>query len=134
MSGDVSMAGKLAVEGADEKDSPRDKKNLEVVPKERIRRQSHLVKLPSENSEKSSGGDKKLGKAISFRTKALFTGEFTVHDRLIRRVPKSLCCLTNKSKLRRKMVWLVEWVWFDNIIMFSIVLNSILLAIYDFSE
>ena len=62
----------------------------------------------------------------------LVDGEFKVHNRLIKRVPKSLFCLTNRNPLRKCCVWLMEWRWFDNAILVFILLNSIGMANYDY--
>ena len=61
--------------------------------------------------------------------------EFFVHGRVLKdQVPRSLCCLTNKNKVRKWSVWLMQWRWFDNIIMALIVANSVCMGAFDYID
>ena len=55
-------------------------------------------------------------------------------EKMILIEPKVLCCrLTKKNKLRRSMLWLVEWKPFDHFIIGCILLASFQMAIFDYS-
>ena len=58
---------------------------------------------------------------------------FYVHGKIVKYGPLSLGVLNNRTKLRYAMVWLVNWKWFDRIVMFLIILNSITLGIKDYT-
>jgi hypothetical protein len=47
---------------------------------------------------------------------------------------RSLYFLKGDYALRKSLVWLIEWNWFDNVILFCILLNSIALAIYNYND
>lgn len=59
---------------------------------------------------------------------------FSVHSKFKLYDKRSLMCLRGETRLRRKLVWLVEWPLFENLILFCIFLNSISLAVYDYSD
>lgn len=62
-------------------------------------------------------------------------GMIKLHNKLIMIEPRVLCCrLTKKNKLRRSMLWLIEWKVFDRAIIFFILLSSLALAIFDYSD
>lgn len=46
----------------------------------------------------------------------------------------ALFCLKGKYKIRKALVWLIEWPYFENFILFCIFLNSISLAIFDYND
>lgn len=54
--------------------------------------------------------------------------KFVVYDR------KSCYIFHSDGFFRRKIVWLSCWPWFDNLIIMLILLNSILLACYDYND
>ena len=43
-----------------------------------------------------------------------------------------MLCISEKSKFRKCLVWLVTWKWFDNIILFFILFNTVVLLNYDY--
>lgn len=55
-----------------------------------------------------------------------------MHKKWKRFAFKSLCYLSDKNKCRYALVWLVEWKWFEFLITFLIIVNSLLLGIYDY--
>lgn len=57
-----------------------------------------------------------------------------VHKKWKRFALKSLYCISYKNKCRKKLVWLVEWRWFEIFITILIILNSILLGVYDYKN
>jgi hypothetical protein len=60
--------------------------------------------------------------------------EFYVHHKLVRSGQTSLFCkLTNKSKLRQKLIWIVEWKWFDRLITLLILMSTFTLVVRDYS-
>ena len=63
----------------------------------------------------------------------LADGEFLVSGRIINRSVTSLICkFSNKNKARQKAILLIENSWFENFIMFCIILNSICMACFDY--
>jgi hypothetical protein len=61
-------------------------------------------------------------------------GQFYVHDTLVESGRTSLCCrMTNRSKIRYMLIWLVQWSWFDRIVMFLILFSTATLAAKDHS-
>jgi len=56
-----------------------------------------------------------------------------VHNRKVYLTPKSLNVFPLDNKFRRSMIWLVEWTWFDRIVMLLIILNTIFLGFVDYS-
>ena len=47
---------------------------------------------------------------------------------------KSLYCLDNKSKFRNNVVWIITHRNFEGFIIFLIILNSLMLAAYDYTD
>jgi hypothetical protein len=45
-----------------------------------------------------------------------------------------LTVLTNKNRFRWAMVWLINWRYFENIVIFLIGLNSITLGVKDYAD
>jgi hypothetical protein len=58
---------------------------------------------------------------------------FVVHGKLYRFSPVSLGCLPETSALRQFLVWLVTWKWWDRAVLLIILLNTIMLAMTDYS-
>ena len=56
---------------------------------------------------------------------------FKYHDKEYILDKKSLYFFSDENPMRRNLVWLVNWNWFDYFIILCIVLNSILLAQID---
>ena len=63
-----------------------------------------------------------------------FEAEFHMHGKTFYLAKSSLNLFGEKNKLRRALVWLVKWNWFENFIILCIVANSILLALKDYSD
>ena len=63
---------------------------------------------------------------------AQFHGVFHVHDKTVYYDKRSLYMLDAKWGIRKGLVWLIEWKWFDRFITFVILLNSALLASTDY--
>ena len=61
-------------------------------------------------------------------------GSFTVHGKLVQYSKKSLFLFDERNPLRRVCVWLIEWKWFDRFIMLAILVNSLCLSVYDYSD
>ena len=62
-------------------------------------------------------------------------GQFKVGDRVLNRAHTSLCCkITNKSKIRQKAMQMIENPWFDKFILFCIAVNSVCMALFDYTE
>lgn len=59
---------------------------------------------------------------------------FKVHSKCRVYDDHALYCLKGKYKVRKALVWLVEWPYFENFILFCIFLNSISLAIFDYND
>ncbi|CAD8071678.1 unnamed protein product [Paramecium sonneborni] len=59
--------------------------------------------------------------------------EFSVHGKLLAYTRKSLNLFDAENKIRLWAIWMIEWIWFDRFIITVILLNSILLAIQDYS-
>lgn len=59
-------------------------------------------------------------------------GYFEVHGKKVTYAKRSLFILGDTNYLRKKIVWLIEWKWFDRFITFVILLNSIMLAMQDY--
>ena len=59
---------------------------------------------------------------------------FWVHDRLVRFSKNSLGVLENKTKFRWSLVWLTTSKAFDRFIITLIMLNSLFLAIKDYTD
>jgi len=57
-----------------------------------------------------------------------------MHDKVIYRDMNALCCLSHKNPIRRALIYFVEWKWFDRMIMFAIIINSVLLGIRDYEN
>lgn len=57
-----------------------------------------------------------------------YHGKFLIYDR------KSLYLFGQMNQFRRTIVWLVESKAFENFILSSILVNSILLACYDYKD
>ena len=85
-------------------------------------------------SARSEPSSDKSGRPAGRKKILLADGEFKIHGRIIKRVTRSLWCLTNKNKVRKSSVWLMEWRWFDRIIMTLILINSICMAGYDYID
>lgn len=59
---------------------------------------------------------------------------FTDHGRVRRYSKRSLCCLSQTSGIRRAAAWLITWPWFDRFILLTILANSAILGIADWSN
>lgn len=55
-----------------------------------------------------------------------------VHRKWKRFALRSLWCFSYKNKCRYRLVWFVEWRWFEIFITLLIILNSIFLGVYDY--
>jgi hypothetical protein len=74
-----------------------------------------------------------VSKSAGFMTRILKPGEFLITGRILARSESSLCCkIKNTSKVRRCVMQMIEHRWFDNTIMTCIVLNSVLMALFDY--
>ena len=60
------------------------------------------------------------------------SGVFETHGKKRLYSKTSLFCLKDTNSLRKVLVWLATWRWFDYFITFAIVLNSIMLASTDY--
>jgi hypothetical protein len=47
---------------------------------------------------------------------------------------RSCCCLGKNSKLRKAMVWIVTWQWFDRAVLMTIFANCVVLALQDYQD
>jgi hypothetical protein len=56
-----------------------------------------------------------------------------IQGKLKRYADHSLFLLPTDNRFRLVFMWINEWVWFDRIVLFLIVSNSILLATNDYS-
>jgi hypothetical protein len=67
---------------------------------------------------------------------AFYHPSFTVLSgkRLVIYDTTTLCCLHGDFTIRKWLVWFTIWEWFDNFITLVIMLNSILLAMYDYND
>ena len=73
---------------------------------------------------------------LSPGAKALPPGQFQFHGvdkERIRFAEKNTCCMTNTNPVRRLGVWIVSSSLFDKSIVFLIILNSLFLALSDFT-
>lgn len=61
-------------------------------------------------------------------------GYFEVHGKKVIYAKKSLYCLDSEMAFRKKVVWLIEWKWFDRFITVVILLNSVMLAMLDYKD
>jgi hypothetical protein len=61
-------------------------------------------------------------------------GKFRVHGKTVVYERKSLFFLDSDFKLRKGIVWLIEWNWFDRFITAVILGNSVMLAMTDYKE
>ena len=59
---------------------------------------------------------------------------FNVHGKKKKFAECSLGIFSTQSQFRQKVVWLVEWKWFDRFILACIVINSIILAMQDYQD
>ena len=57
---------------------------------------------------------------------------FFCHDKVFKFDNQSLFIFSDKVKIRKALVWLVEWSWFKNFILLSILLNSLLMSVESF--
>jgi hypothetical protein len=57
----------------------------------------------------------------------------TVHGNEKRFAAKSLYILPIQNTFRRNVIWLHEWKWFDRLVLFLILLNSLFLAMNDYA-
>lgn len=60
--------------------------------------------------------------------------EYNFHGEPTYFSPTSLFCLSEQNVIRRRIVWLITWAWFDRVITIVIVINSVLLAIRDYTD
>jgi hypothetical protein len=58
--------------------------------------------------------------------------KIVVHGKTIYRDMNALCCLSVTNPVRKSLIQLIEWKWFDYFIMFLISVNSVLLGIRDY--
>ena len=66
-------------------------------------------------------------------TNKLKPGEFQLGSRVIQRAHTTLWCrFDHKSKPRRLMIHLIENRWFDRFIMTCILLNSLVMSMFDY--
>ena len=75
---------------------------------------------------KSTLGNKKKIKKVKYN--------FIVHQKHLLMARNSCCCLNEKNKLRRYIVWFIEWKYFEYFILLLIILNAILLGIRDYTD
>lgn len=61
-------------------------------------------------------------------------GVFVLHNKTVHYDKRSLFIFSYKNKLRKLLVWLIEQPWFDICILIIILLNSLCLAFYDYSD
>lgn len=66
--------------------------------------------------------------------KAKRDGHFEVHGKHVIYDRRSLWCLNSDTSIRKGIVWLIEWKWFDRFITFVILGNSIMLAMTDYKD
>jgi hypothetical protein len=57
-----------------------------------------------------------------------------VHGKTIYRDMNALYCLSVNNPVRKSLIQLIEWKWFDYFIMFLISINSVLLGIRDYED
>lgn len=96
----------------------------------------------SEHSLNESELDRRAVKAFAHKqeierqTWGHVRGIFWVHDKPdpIYLSRTSLWCLDDQNFLRKALVWIIEWKWFDRIITLAILLNSALLASTDYEK
>ena len=62
----------------------------------------------------------------------MISGIFETHGKKRMYSKTSLFCLKDTNTLRKMLVWLATWKWFDIFITLAIVLNSIMLASTDY--
>lgn len=55
-------------------------------------------------------------------------GKFVIYDK------RSCCIFSSESCFRRRIVWLTCWPWFDNLIILLILVNTLMLALTDYSD
>jgi hypothetical protein len=58
---------------------------------------------------------------------------FHVHGKDIKYMDNALFCLTAENKLRKAVVWLIEWKWFDQFLTLCILINALNIASSDYS-
>jgi Ion transport protein len=58
---------------------------------------------------------------------------FVAHGRLLSYAPISLHYFPETSALRQFLVWLITWTWFERVVLVAILLNSLALAVTDYS-
>jgi len=63
-----------------------------------------------------------------------FGATFSVHGKNVFRDPTALYLFPHTCRARYYIVWLTEWKWFDRFITIVILVNSVLLAIRDYSS
>ena len=68
-----------------------------------------------------------------FKERFLGPGEFWYHEKLIKKTPTSLCCLSNQSKIRKFCIYITEHFYFESFIFTCILVNSISMAMFDYS-
>lgn len=60
--------------------------------------------------------------------------KFEVHGKVVFYDERSLFCLHSSYTIRKKLVWLVEWKWFENFVTAIILANSVTLALNDYHD
>ena len=61
-------------------------------------------------------------------------GIFVVKGKEVYYDKKSLCIFKHTWCIRKFFVWVVEWNWFDRVIIAAILSNSMFLAVYDYGD
>ena len=60
--------------------------------------------------------------------------EFYFHNDTFTYTPNSLFCFSDQNKIRRWIIWLHTWQWFDHFITVVILFNSVLLAMRSYDD
>ena len=97
------------------------------------KREERRLKKLMHNSQKLGKMDTVTREHIEGLLKKLSSYNFTCHGKKLQFAEKALNYFTPKMEFRKKIVWLIEWVWFDRFLTFIILSNAIMLATTDYS-
>lgn len=64
----------------------------------------------------------------------MLRGAFECHNQVHHFSPKSLFCCSNGNRVRKWVVWLITWKWFDHFVTVVILGNSVILAMRDYGD
>ena len=59
---------------------------------------------------------------------------FWVHGKTVKYSKNAFGILHNKTKLRYALVWIITSKWFENLVIFLILLNSIIMGMKDYTD